>query len=137
MRARSVGFNQHKGVPTRTEKDYRSAFLIDWFRESDTTARSIGAIGKQKGRYRYNHYLRVQSHRPLARIKRVTCDALAIGDVAATADLPEPSDARPARKVGVYGPGIPVQLFLGNGARSYDAHIAPKDVKQLRQLIQA
>src|SRR5450755_3378338 len=102
---------------------------VPHFSLTASTARSIGVIGKQKGRYRYNHNLCVQSHRPLARIKRVTRDALAIGRIAATADLPEPSNARPARKVGIYGPGIPIQFFFGNGARSHDAHIALKDVK--------
>src|SRR5712664_1473049 len=100
-------------------------------------ARSIGVVGNQKGGNCYNQYLRVQGHRPIARIERVACDALVICGRAATADLPKPSDAWPARNISVYGAGIPDELFLGNGARSYNAHVALKDVEQLRQLVQA
>src|SRR6266850_3893461 len=97
--------------------------------QGSTIACSIGAIGNQKGRNRHNQYLRVQSHRPIARIERVTRDALVVGRCTAAANLPEPGDARPASQIGVYGAGIPDKLFLGNRARSYDAHLAPKDVK--------
>jgi hypothetical protein len=59
----------------------------------------IGVVGEQDGWDRYDQDLRIQGHRPVASIKGIARDALVVRRGASTADLPEPSDTWPTRKV--------------------------------------
>src|SRR6267143_7078860 len=131
------GTIESEGMPTREERLSPHLLALHLPCRRWIIACSIGAIGNQKSRNRYNQYLRVESHRPIARIKCVARDALVIRRRTSAANLPQSSDARPARQIGVYGAGIHDQFFLGNGPGSYNAHVASKDVKQLRQFVQA
>ena len=90
---------------------------------------SISVIEEQNGWDRYNQYLRVQGHRPVARVKRIARDTPIITRGATTANLPEPSDAWPAGKVSTYRARIPVEFLVGHRARPNDAHISPQDVE--------
>jgi len=104
---------------------------------TDRRARSARVVGDQQGRDGDDNDLRVEAHRPIARVESVTCDALVVRRRAAAADLPEPGYPWPARQVGTDRTRISLELFVGNGTRSDDTHVARENVEQLRKFVQA
>src|SRR5205085_5457509 len=97
---------------------------------------SVRAVGKE-GRDRDDQDLCVERQGPVTRIERVACDALVVARRAAAADLPQAGNSGSASEVLIDRTRVPLQFLVSDGARADDAHLAPQDVEELRQLVEA
>src|SRR6266702_1089045 len=100
-------------------------------------AGSKRSIGNQQRRDGHDQYFYVERHRPIACVIGIAGDALAVRRCAAAADLPQPGYSRSTGKVCADRTVVPLQFLFGHRARANDAHVAPQNVEQLRQLVQA
>src|SRR5215212_7679437 len=98
---------------------------------------SVGAAAGEDRHRGAEEDLEVEAERPGADVVEVEADHVVEGDLAAAADLPEAGDPghRPQPPV------LPVLVLVDLGgdrrARADQAHLAPEDVQQLGQLVDA
>src|SRR5438874_5912385 len=94
-----------------------------------------GARAGENGRYRASHDLQVERQRPVLHIEEVVADVVVEGQLVPAAHLPQAGQSRFGLQPGG-DLGRPALSLSGKGGAGADqAHLAEKDVEQLRQLV--